>query len=297
MVMIMTTTTASSVAQEVGVQQNVATVHIDTSLQIERCKEAKKAGIVEQAIGCFPFKSTSSYAKFEFKHAWLRDLVYIYNISQRVNRIEKLLAYIDDNLNKHPATHRRVSRCLQATVAFLSKVPGKISYKAAFLRLRNHIRSAILNAYLWWDLSVTHEFNGTGCQRASEPPIERAGKIDLSIPECKVNNIKCAVHLFFEKNKHHFVAIRNAIEALGDKASSELKKAREIIDIVIKNPAILCKQDYCQKLGDVLIAIDGYDMGTFAANNDKEWEIIAKTLGKELLNPVRKAKTESGVAG
>jgi hypothetical protein len=273
-----------------GMGNGIGTVHIDTSIQIERCKAPKKAKVVEESLKAFRFKSTSSYAKYEFKNAWLRDLAYLYIASQKVGRLEDLLGYISDRLGAHPANRSRVSRCLQAVERFLSQVPGSISYEASLARVRSLLRNAILGAYPWWDSSITHEYNGTGCVRAYEQPKELSGgKIDVSVPLCRQNNIKCIIHQFFERNKEHFLAIKQAIEK-GSNVSDKLKRTKEIIEEAQKNPRHLCDDGVCRRLGDVLIAVDGLNMDCFAANNDKEWMLLADVLGKELINPVRDAK-------
>lgn len=273
----------------------IKTIHIDTSLQIERCKEPKKAKIVEQALKAFGFISTSTYAKFEFKHAWLRDLAYLHSCcqSQEVNRLEELVGRINDKLNAHPANRNRVSRCLEAIESFLSRVPGDISYEAAFLRLQNHIRNALLGAYPWWDsLSIHYEYDGTSCTRAREQPRPlRGGQIDVSIPWCRPDEIRCAIHQFFEKNRQYFTTIKIAIEQRGHNISKELQEAKKVIEDAEQYPQYLCDDRICRKLGDILIAIDGLDMDYFGANNDKEWEFLSNFFDKELINPVREAKT------
>jgi len=274
-----------------GMGNGIGTVHIDTSIQIEKCKAPKKAKVVEESLKAFRFKSTSSYAKYEFKNAWLRDLAYLYSASQKVGRLEDLLGYISDRLGAHPANRSRVSRCLQAVERFLSQVPGSISYEASLARVRSLLRNAILGAYAWWDSSITHEYNGTGCVRAYEQPKELSGgKIDVSVPRCSRDNIKCTIQRFFEQNKQHFIAIGLAIKELGNNASEELQQAKKIIEDAEKNREGLCDDGVCRRLGDVLIAVDGLNMDCFAANNDKEWMLLADVLGKELINPVRDAK-------
>ena len=106
-------------------QEKIRTVHIDTSLQIERCKARKKAQIVEQSLKVFPFKSTSSYAKLEFKRAWLQRLLYLYSASQKVNRVDELIGYVNDKLGSHAGHRRRLNTCFQAIESFLSKINAK----------------------------------------------------------------------------------------------------------------------------------------------------------------------------
>lgn len=292
----MLTATTNKVLEKSSGEKNVRTVHIDTSLQIERCKAPTKSEPVEQSLKVFHFKSTSSYAKLEFKRAWLQRLLYLYSTSQEVNRVDELIGSINDKLSSHSLHRRRLTTCFQAIESFLSKIDEseKLSPAAQHIRVRSYIRNAILGAYPWWHSSTTHEYNGTGCVRASEQPNQRSsGKIDVSIPQCRRNKIECSIHQFFQKNKEQFIAIKVAIEALGDEASEELQKAKKIIEDAKKNPECLCDNRNCGKLGDILIAIDGLYMDCFAANNDKEWVLLSKVLGKELINPVRKVKTTS----
>ena len=272
-----------------GRKEKIRTVHIDTSLQIERCKAPKKANVVEGALRDFGFKSTSSFAKLEFKGAWLQDLAFLYKASQSVERLEELLSYVDDHLGANIKTHNRLKRCIQSIIKSLSTVKG-IPYEAVLVRVRNHILNMIVGAYAWWESSVDHEFNGTACVRASEKPTLRGGKIDVSIPQCKPEEIKCRIIEFFENYKTYFINIKLSISRL-EKPSDQLVEAKDIIENAEKNPKYLCGKGRCRKLGDVLIAIDGLKMDYFAANNDKEWILLSEVLDKHLINPVREAKT------
>jgi hypothetical protein len=278
---------------EPSIKKEFRTVHIDTSLQIERCKALRKAQIVEEALQAFPFKSTSSYAKLEFKRAWLQRLLYLYSDSHQISRMNELLGFVTDRLGSHPKHRRRLITCLQAIESFLSRINESLSPTAKLIRFRSHIRHAIIGAYTWWASSITHEYDGTGCVRAAEQPRQLAGeKIDVSIPQCRRNKIKCTIHQFFERNKEHFTAIKVEIEARGDNVSKELQEAKKIIEDAEKDPEYLCDDRNCLKLGDALIAMDGLDIDYFAANNDKEWALLSKVLGKNLINPVKQAKTE-----
>jgi hypothetical protein len=283
-------TATNKVLEELRIEKKIKTVHIDTSLQIERCKAWKKAQVVEKKLKEFGFKSTSSYAKLEFKRAWIQRLSYLYFASQNVNRLDELIDYINDRLGSNSRHRRRLSTCLQAIVSFLSKMNESLSPSAQLIRLRSHIKNAILGAYTWWESSVTHEYNGTNCTRATEQPRQlSSGKIDVSIPRCRRDNVKCTIHRFFDKNTTKFEAIKSAIAVRGDDASKELQEAKKIIEKAKSDPEHLCDDRNCSKLSDALIAIDGLDMDYFAANNDKEWLLLSEVLGKPLINPIREA--------
>ncbi|HSV99125.1 MAG TPA: hypothetical protein VLI39_03070 [Sedimentisphaerales bacterium] len=108
-------------------KKTVTAIHLDTSLQIERCKAERKARPVVAALKRFGFLSTSSYAKLEFKRAWLQRLAYLYSLSGEVGTVGELAGVLADRLGSHPMHRRQLSTCLQAIEAFLKPSPGKIS--------------------------------------------------------------------------------------------------------------------------------------------------------------------------
>jgi hypothetical protein len=270
---------------------HVKTVHIDTSLQIERCKAPKKADVVERALEPYRFKSTSTYAKLEFKRAWLQRLAYIYAACSDVTRVEELFGYVDDKLSSHPGHARQLTTCIQAIVSYLSKIRGQLTPEAQLIRFRSHVRTGIMGAYAWWDSSVTHQYHGTECKRAIEEPKELPdGKIDVTVPQCRRGKMCCGFHIFFKENMREFMKLKQAIEKLGQPVSNQIKGWKDAIEEAERDPLSLQDSKTCKKLSDAIIAIDGLDMECFAANNDKEWIFLSKVFEKELLNPVRNAK-------
>lgn len=274
--------------------KTVTAIHLDTSLQIERCKAERKAKPVVVFLKGFRFLSTSSYAKLEFKRAWLKRLAYLYSLSGEVGTVGELNGVLADRLGSNPMHRRQLSTCLQAIEAFLKPSYGKISEAAQLARLRAHLRGAVLNAYSWWEASVTHEYNGTGCARASERPrISGGGKLDVSIPKCRPDTTRCRIHSFLRDNQEHLEAIKAEIDRLETTASDELKGAKAVLDVFENDPQSVCQGDVCVKLGDILVALDGISIESFAANNDKEWIPLARALRRHLLNPLRPQARES----
>src|SRR5260221_7553476 len=107
------------------------TVHIDTSLLIEQQKVESKAAPVLAAIAGYVFSSTSTYARKEFKRAWLKDLGLIYKLCDGCQTIADLYDKVRQSTN-HPAAKRRRERCLDAIYAFLSTLdPNKTSLSLA----------------------------------------------------------------------------------------------------------------------------------------------------------------------
>jgi len=113
------------------------------------------------------------------------------------------------------------------------------------------------------------------------------GKLDVSIPKCHRNVVRCRILSFLQDNDDHLQAIKAEINRLGSNASEELRKAKAVFFAVADTPEKVCQDDSCVRLGDILVAIDGVDIESFGANNDKEWVPLARALRKHLVNPLR----------
>jgi len=265
------------------------TVHIDTSLQVEQQKVETLSGPVRLALSQYPFSSTSSYARKEFKKAWLQDLGLLYKLTFECKHIGELYT---SARKKTWARTRRLDRILDAANVFFTKYPATPA-DAAMKRLQSHLREAILGAYVAWDRSVTHEFRGTGCIRATERPmLAMNGTIDVTVRECRRSKIQCTVDRFFESNKAHFEKIVTAIKSSESTASKELLRTASTIGKAMTDPQHLCDSNNCTSMSDAIIAVDGVTTDHFGANNDKEWKLLASALGKTLINPVMGTKTD-----
>ncbi len=259
-------------------------VHIDTSLQIELQKSHNNANPVRAALSKYVFSSTSTYARKEFKRGWLQDLALIYKLCDRCKSVPELYDQVQSATN-HPMAQRRRSRCLDAIFAFLSTLDSqKTTLEVALTRLRAHLGEAILGAYVKWDRTVTHQYDGTGCARSSERPSRASnGAIDVTVRECKQNKIQCSVHSFFDRNRDSFQKISDSVSP---DSSKELQDTKRIIASAMQNSTVLCDSGKCSGMSEALIAVDGLQSSHFAANNDKEWVTISNALGKPLINPV-----------
>jgi hypothetical protein len=260
-------------------------VHIDTSLQIEQQKVPAQADRVRVALAKYAFRSTSSYARKEFKRAWLMDMNLIYKVSNGCKNIAEVYTKIHSSL-WNPHAKRRLQRCLDAIRTFFNDLPGGTPTSVQVIRLRTHLAEAILTGFIAWERSVTHEFDGTRCIRAKERPARAAnGAIDVVVRECRPTKIQCAVHTFFSEHQDDFRKIQLSIHR-ETAPSTELQRTASVIEAANKNPTILCDSKKCSAMSDALIAVDGIKMDHFAANNPREWKTISAALNKPLINPV-----------
>ena len=86
----------------------VATALIDTSVQIQRMKRRTLAYPVERELARFRFTATSSFSRYEFKRAWLRDLAIVHAKAMSAEVYEDVPAAIDKSFGSHPRTRARL---------------------------------------------------------------------------------------------------------------------------------------------------------------------------------------------
>jgi len=270
---------------------------VDTSLLIEQQKRPSQADLVRQALSRYRFRAISSYSKLEFKRAWAQRLAYIHKVSYHphCNTVNDVY-YEVNRLLANTFHHRRVQTCFDALIAFQDLDGGQISDRAQLARLRAHCKQAVLGAAAWLKQARHEEFKGTGCVRAEELPRELPdGSLDTAIRQCRPADIHCRIHEYFNHNKDAFDQIRSTIESSSD-ASDELKKMLPEIKAAEKDATHLCDNRHCAKIADAIIAVDGRKVDEYAANNDKEWRLLARSMVKALLNPVSGQRFDPGPA-
>lgn len=264
----------------------MTTVHLDTSVMLEHFKRSSNRQRVASALAGYTSKSSSTYAKYEFKKTWLRDLHFLHSRTflERVRRPEDLIEEIRRSFA--PNQINRLCRCLEVWCAAIEKF-GPAADSARLLRLRNHLARAIMNGFSQWAALVGQEHDHLKCGRArEEPTMSKCGRIDACVPRCTRDVIQCDIQAFFAEHLSIFrdIAIRG--ERLD--ASPQLRVAALQIREAERASEHLCDDHVCQKLGDALIAVDGLEMEELAANNDRDWIALSEVLGKRLINPLRK---------
>lgn len=269
-------------------QPGTGRVLLDTSIQIERHKVARKSNPVEATIGEYPWTATSTFARLEFKRAWIKPLALIYTKSHEYQSLGDLQEAVAD---AYPRARNSEATARQALNAYLARLPKTTSLEQAVARLRAHLEVAIEGFADWWAHSIQREFCGTGCVRAlEEVRIDDRGHVSATISKCRPGKTNCDISRFFKAHAFLFALIEKEIEENRQEASHDLLVFADTIRRAQKEPDILQDDRACSALADCIIAIDGIETDSFAANNPAEWPTIAKALGKQLLNPVAEAK-------
>lgn len=266
-------------------------VHLDTSIQMERCKSSPEASRVREYLKLFKVTTSSSYARIEFLRAWIQRLVFLHGVLTDVSNLGEAMKLLESRL-KNQQHLRQYKTRLQALFAVMETTKSSdLESRAALVRVRKNLQERIIGWNYWWQHSITHGYDGTKCARATiRPKVRSNGDIDAAIPQCRRTSIHCCIDQFVTRNKSHLDSIANAVKS--DSASSSgLKKIAETIQSCVNDPQMACDDRICRRLGDAIIAIDSGGQATLAANNDTEWILLASVLGRKLDNPVREIET------
>lgn len=264
-------------------------IHIDSTILFAPFKRQDEK--IRQALAVlseYEIKTASSFSRLEFKRSWLQDMNYMHSLLIKGHDPAGLLNAAKNALVQRP---RRVSRILEIFNRAWDEVAQSTPKSHIASRLRDRLRIGILTNWKKFAGNVDTIFNGTACLRATEPPKlnNETGAIDCSVPSCRRKKIRCKVHEFHSANAGHFGRIRDITNA-DETASAELRESSRTSSNAAVDPETLCDDRTCKKMGDAIIAVDGASLPVFAANNDKEWSLIAKALGKDLVNPIAIAK-------
>jgi hypothetical protein len=272
-------------------------IHVDTTLQIDRLKAPARATLVKNALAPFKFRSTSTYARYEFLRSWVRDLVWLYTNSEKCKRRSDIDEAILRSFGAQQAPKSRLTRTLEIINAYLKTGENEeLPADVQVVRLRAHLARCATTVQTAWGRAVHYEFNGTSCIRAQEVPrLAPNGKMIFTLNDCRRGKIHCHVHRFFEAHQARFEQLAAKADALGRDASAQFTKAAEQIRRAAGDPEHLCDNTKCARIGDSIIALDGMQLPVFGANNDAEWKPIAEVLGKQLFNPFKDAKPPSAV--
>lgn len=268
----------------------VTTVLVDTSLLIEMQKRSAQADPVKEQLSHYRFQGASSYSKLEYKRAWIHRWRYIYDLTREegVSNVLDVHDRITSRLGAHPGKAAMLTTTLDQMSAFFHLDSGRITSRAQLWRLQAHAKRMVLSGARHLELSVTSFFCGTACIRAEEPVEQMCnGSLRATIAKCKPGRIQCRINEFFQKRRGYFESIAKHIDGL----ESPSKQLQEMANHIKKAQSVdthLCDSSNCSKLADAIIAVDGIDMDTFAANNDAEWKHISSVLEKPLINPVRR---------
>lgn len=246
-------------------------IFIDTNVGIKRIENTKNGTKIRTYLsGKTLF--TSTYVLMEFKRTILKDAVSLYTMLQEG-------ATLDD-------THRRINKMLDDRTT--SKIASRWVILLGLLgypQERDKIRTVKSLEYLIRKglvFQFLHEIqllqSRTKCSSAGIKPTKREGKYELNM-ECSMNN--CDIKSTIIANRGVFEDILTRII---DSREDYFKELSDIINETL-NDADNMKEEYCNRLGDVVVAIDCPNEMELCTS-DHHFNIICEVIGKSRYDPL-----------
>lgn len=253
-----------------------AALFLDTTAQFNRQSTRQEVREeVDRLISSVRITGTSTYSRLEFKRSFVQDLAYLHGKLRQFGSLRALFSHLS---RLQQQQHRKLSRVLAHLGRFYQDFPGGERETVEAILLV--IEANALTVMEWFDESVDYVTDGTGCVRSKDPPRLVRGHLDVTVKICRVADVRCRIHRFFEENRAAFERIAVEIDKLPDADNSnELRAARGIIRQALTDPVMLCNDRVCRRLGDALIGVDGKGFPSIASSNVREFRVICEALG------------------
>ncbi len=273
---------------------------LDTTVQLDRVKFQSRKVTIEALLSNYQFKFATSLSLVEFKATIIQECITIHN--QLRAKGATFTRARDILLEKD---HRQRGLRMHIFNNYLS-VFGRSSFDVsqkedAVLaeKARLALENIIPELFHWFSSDDTVDMvlkDKLKCDRAREAPSKLKAAFAVNLPECRRGKNKtCHVEKLIRAESPSLIKklvplLQQALDAPkkpgdDDKQKSQLQKAVDLFEEVIKNPSLELSVNDCRKAGDCLIAIEAGDSATHAlSSNAREWKPISEASGYEFVH-------------
>ena len=262
---------------------NKKCIFLDSSVQVSRrFGEPKLRQELQNIIDSYPLSISSSYIRMEFTHSFIRDLVYLYELSKRLN-LPEILYKIQTLPN---ILRRKINRLLQGLAVFFLEIEGDILDKGniyALEKLQLWLPHVIDESWEWFNESIDGLVDETGCKKANVAPI-RIDDTYQPFGSCKKPEKKCKIDDFFCLNKAKFQSIFDKLKSLAmEEKDEELLKMEKVLEKALSYPDNLLDSKNCWKCGDAIIAVESPQEAHLFTTNMKHYRLLCSSINKVLI--------------
>lgn len=261
------------------------TVFLETTIQaLRKFGEDAKKDQITNLINTHKVSVSSTYVRMEFTHTFIRDLIYLYSLTNRLNNFSEMNHTIN-KLNYYRP--RRLSRMISIIALYYADHAGDVDKIDSLEKMQYWLPHVIDESWDWVNnsenLSVDGLVDETGCVKGNTPP-HKVGDAYEPFGKCKKSDKKCKIGHFFIKNKKEFEAILNKLKELpADKKDPEMSKTEEILTKALNYPDNLHDSDDCWKCGDAIISVECPKDASLFTTNLKHYRLLCPMLNKTVL--------------
>lgn len=246
-------------------------VFLDTSIVIKRIENGRDGQKVRTYLsGQNLF--TSTFVLMEFKRTILKDAISLYEILQGELTLDDAYWRIGEMLDD-PKTEKEAQRWV--LLLGLLDYPKEKHRIKAMRSLENLIRKGLI---LEFRKKIQLLESNSKCFSADSKPIKLAGRYELSmgccVDDCDIKGIIATNRKVFE-------------DILGRTRDNHEPYFAELSDIIteVLDDVNNMKDEYCKRLGDIIVAIDCPDVMELCTG-DHHFDLICYAVGKSCYNPL-----------
>ena len=256
-------------------------VFLDTTIQIARFVHSPEIkSRVEQRLGQYHVKVTSSVVKQEFKRRLLREAAYLLEKLARLGSYQKVMRHVSDVLPVQQNRKRNI--CIQA----LETIDENDTDLDRTDRMKLYLRSLLTDGLSQFDESVDSVLAGCGCSLAKAPirEVRKYERYDFGTDKCSRTKAECGVIEFLHQNDARLRNILGVLRSLSPKDKSiELRQAEEFIKSVLADARCARELNPCSVVGDLLIALESAGIPVFYTMNRAESQYLCRALSQQLV--------------
>jgi hypothetical protein len=270
---------------------------VDTTVQLDRKKSGSRKGKLEDLLANYDFRFATSLSQVEFKATIIEQCITIHNqLRAKGARFTQVRDAILEKDHRQQSLRSHIfNNIVQVFASSFTTSAGDDELLAEKARL--HLETIIPELFRWFaedsvDVILRDKLR---CDRALEAPLKKRAAFTTNLPNCRRGHNKtCTVEALIRAEAPALIEkLRPSLgEADGTrddgqraKPATQLQKAVEVFESVIKDPKRELSVDDCRRAGDCLIALEAHGSATHAlSSNAREWKPISEALEFEFVH-------------
>lgn len=267
-------------------------IFLDSSVQVpRRFGMPKLRQGIQNILDKYSLLVSSTYVRMEFTHSFIRDLIYLYDLSMRLSNLSEILCKIETLPN---VIRRKINRLLQGLAIFFLEVEGDILNERnldILEKLQLWLPHVIDESWEWFNESLDYVVDGTGCKKASVAPV-RIGDTYQPFGGCKKSEKKCKIDEFFRSNITNFESIVDELKNLpSENKDEELLRMEKVLEKALSYPEDLLDSKNCWKCGDAIITTECPKEAILFTTNIKHYQLLCPAVDKTLIGGNEEVQT------
>jgi len=215
------------------------------------------------------------FSIFEIKSNIISDIIWLIKILSESQGIDDVIDRIS-GLGAGGYRVRSVVRCFQTFIRLNHKITRDqtTTWENQKEELCSLMHSQLF--LIWKPIENYTRISKLNCRNSISPLSHDGQSWSRNIKKCKVNSLPCKIIDFLDENKTELRILLNHLQ-IQTGMTSELEKIKSIVEEYL-NGKFSGKYLYCQRIGDLVIALTSTGCKQLLSANYKEHSVLSSVL-------------------